>query len=65
MICNIEVIPNENKVFHDFPVGNWLINHGVPLLGLDAEGYYFAKSELYFDILKNAPIWVKVLMMFE
>ena len=63
MINNIEVI--ENKIYHNFSIGNYLITHGIPILGIDEEGYYFAPTQLYKDAIENAPMWVKFLLMFE
>ena len=65
MISNIDIIGVERKQHYSFSISNWLINNGVPVLGLDEQGYYFAKTQLLKDKLENAPLWIKILIMFE
>ena len=65
MFNNIEVISDDKKIFHNLTISTYLIEHGVPILGIDEEGYYFAKTKLYFDAIENAPLWIKFLLMFE
>lgn len=60
MIRNPEILKNKfkcNKV-----LANYLESHGIPLLGMDKEGYYyFAESDELKNALKKAPLWRKLI----
>jgi hypothetical protein len=60
MIRNPEILKNKfkcNKI-----LAKYLESHGVPLLGMDKNGYYyFAKTNELMNTLKNAPLWRKLI----
>jgi hypothetical protein len=45
-------------------IANYLENHGVPLLAIEGDKYYFAETDLLNKALKSAPLWVKLAILF-
>jgi hypothetical protein len=41
-------------------VANYLMTHGVPLLSREDDIYYFSETENMKQVMKDAPIWVKL-----
>jgi calcineurin-like phosphoesterase len=64
-IINSESITN--KIGFEEKVSNYLENHGVPLLTAGGGIYYYAKTKLLDDVLKDkkTPLWVKLAKRFN
>jgi hypothetical protein len=46
-------------------LANYLIyDKNLPVLDVDKNYYYFCDNDLLQEILKNAPIWIKLLIYF-
>jgi len=45
-------------------ISNYLENHGVPLLAIEGDKYYFAETDLLNKELKESPWWVKLGILF-
>jgi CRISPR/Cas system-associated endonuclease Cas1 len=63
MIANIGIMTN--AIHFNHIASKYIMEHGVPVMGMDENGYYFAKTKLLADVLKNAPLWIKVLLNFN
>jgi len=62
-VLNSEEI--KHKVGFKEKVSNYLENHGVPLLAIEGEIYYFVDTDLLSDVLKSSPLWVKFAKKFK
>jgi hypothetical protein len=63
MILNIKSIPNKFKCGKR--LGRYLVYHGMPILGIDKNIYYFARTNELNKILKNLPISLKIFKILE
>jgi len=50
----------KNKIGFNKKIANYLENHGVPLLAIEGDIYYFAETNLLDDVLKSSPLWIKL-----
>jgi hypothetical protein len=57
-IVNPEVI--KDKISFNKRIGLYLANHGVPLLAIEGDKYYFANTDLLSKALKSLPLWAKL-----
>jgi hypothetical protein len=49
----------KNKIGFKEKISRYLENHGVPLLAIEGDIYYFAKTDLLNDVLESSPVWIK------
>lgn len=49
-----------NKIGFKKKISQYLENHGVPLLAIEGDIYYFANTENLSDVLKSSPIWIRL-----
>jgi hypothetical protein len=49
----------KNKIGFNKKISNYLENHGIPLLAIEGDIYYFAKTDLLDDVLKSSPVWIQ------
>lgn len=49
----------KNKIGFKEKISNYLENHGVPLLTIEGDIYYFSQTKILEDALKTSPLWVK------
>ena len=43
-------------------IGNYLISHGIPLLGREGKHMYFAKTDKLKAVLDKLPVHLRLLM---
>ena len=59
LLTNPDKILNSIKVHHR--IGIWLIENGIPLLGIKDNFYYFSDTEAFREKLKKLPLIMRVL----
>jgi hypothetical protein len=63
MITNIWTISNKYRCGKK--MANYLIyERNFPLLGISGKNYYFADTCVLREVLKQTPIWIKILNKF-
>jgi hypothetical protein len=53
----------DGKIKYHSWVAKYLMDNNVPLLSYDRGIYWFADSALVHEILENAPMWVKGILL--
>ena len=56
-IINSERIKDKIKCKKTF--GQYFTEHGIPLLSIEGEYYYFADNKLFKEEFEKAPFWIK------
>lgn len=49
----------KNKIGFKEKISKYLENHGVPLLAIEGDIYYFAGTKTLNDVLQSSPPWIK------
>ena len=62
-IKNIEMIDTKKVYISGKLIGEWLINHGIPLLSKKNDIYYFAITEELMEVKKQMPLYLKLIEM--
>lgn len=60
--CKMFIVNSEeikHKVGFKEKISNYLENHGVPLLAIEGDIYYFANTKILNDVLQSSPLWIK------
>ena len=53
----------DGKIKYHSWIAKYLMDNNVPLLSYDKGIYWFADSLLLHEILENAPLWVKGILL--
>lgn len=59
-VTNIESIPEEKLFKCNGIIGNWLIAAGLPLLNRTQDEFYFMKTSLLIERLKDLPFYYRI-----
>jgi hypothetical protein len=66
MIINHNIIPDSKKFKCGKTLATYLQHNGIPLLSMNSEDdYFFLKTDKLEKVLKNAPIWMRILKVLE
>jgi len=49
----------KNKIGFKKKISNYLETHGIPLLAIEGDIYYFAQTKILNDVLQSSPLWIK------
>ena len=61
-IKNIDLFPKTIDLFHTNKiVSDYLVAHGIPLLGVSGKQYSFSCSPELKNVLDKVPLWMKPL----
>lgn len=60
MIINPEMV--QNKFTCNKFVADYLIKKHLPILGINGNDYYFAKTKEFYEVYANLPVIYKIFM---
>ena len=59
-ITNIDAIPNDAYECSR-QLGEYLVNKDLPILAINGNHYYFAKTDKLNELLAKMPFWMKMI----